>query len=233
MRSRTSLAVGIAAALAFPAAAGAHVTVQPSEAPAGGFTVLDVRVPTERDDASTTKVQVQWPDGFGEVSYQPVPGWKVDIAKEKLDKPIKTDDGDVSEQVKEITFTADSKADGIAPGQFRDFPLSVGLPDDKPGSKLTFKALQTYSDGQVVRWIGSEQDEHPAPQVTLTDANDGATTPVAAQPTPAAGAGSSKSSSDDGGGSSDTLAVIALIVGALGLVAGGLGLASARRAAAT
>jgi uncharacterized protein len=53
--------VAIAAAvgtLAFPAAAAAHVTLQPSEVPAGGFTRLDVRVPTEREDAATTKVEV-------------------------------------------------------------------------------------------------------------------------------------------------------------------------------
>jgi periplasmic copper chaperone A len=222
------MAAAAAAALLVPAAAGAHVTVQPKEAPAGGFTVLSVRVPTERDDASTTKVQVQMPDGFGEVSYQPVPGWKVGVTHEKLDTPIKTDDGEVTEQVKEVTFTADAEADGIAPGQFRDFPLSVGLPEGKAGSKLTFKALQTYSDGDVVRWIGTPEDEHPAPQVTLTDANGTGAQTVAAQATPAAG--SSRSGGDGGG--SDTLAVIALVVGALGLAAGAMGLATARRAAA-
>ena len=35
----------------------AHVTLQPERVPAGGFTRLDVRVPNERDDAATTKVQ--------------------------------------------------------------------------------------------------------------------------------------------------------------------------------
>jgi uncharacterized protein len=40
-------------ALVAPAAAQAHVTVQPNHAAAGAFTRLDVRVPTERDDAST------------------------------------------------------------------------------------------------------------------------------------------------------------------------------------
>ena len=39
-------------------------------------------------------------------------------------------------------------------------------------------------------------------------------------------------STSDDGGSSDTLAIIALIVGALGLVVGTLGLLSARRARA-
>ena len=59
-----ALIVAAAALLAAPAAAQAHVTLQPNEAPAGGFTRLNVRVPTERDDASTTKVDLQLPDGF-------------------------------------------------------------------------------------------------------------------------------------------------------------------------
>ena len=48
--------------------------VQPDTGPAGGFTRLDVRVPNERDDAGTTKVDVQLPPGFIAASYEPVPG---------------------------------------------------------------------------------------------------------------------------------------------------------------
>jgi hypothetical protein len=75
-----------ALALVAPASAAAHVTIQPSTAPAGGFTRLDVRVPNERDDKGTIKVDVQMPPGFAFASYEPVPGWSVDITKEKLDK---------------------------------------------------------------------------------------------------------------------------------------------------
>ena len=99
MRKFLTAAVA-AAALAAPAAAQAHVTLQPSEAPAGGFTRLDVRVPNERDDAATTKVALQLPDGFAFASYEPVPGWKVKVQKAKLPEPVKTDDGEVTEGVK-------------------------------------------------------------------------------------------------------------------------------------
>ena len=67
------------AALALPAVAAAHVTVQPEELPAGTFTRMDVRVPTERDDAGTVKVDVELPDGFYFVSYEPVAGWDVKV----------------------------------------------------------------------------------------------------------------------------------------------------------
>jgi hypothetical protein len=49
---------------------------------------------------------------------------------------------------------AASEKDAIAPGQFRDFGLSVGVPEGNAGDALTFKALQTYAGGEVVRWIG-------------------------------------------------------------------------------
>lgn len=220
--------------LALPVAAQAHVTVQPTTAAAGSYVVEDVRVPNETDDAVTTKVAVQFPEGFAEASYQTVPGWSVKVVKEKLATPVKTDDGEVTEGVKTITWTAKSKADGIAPGQFQDFPLSVQVPG-KAGDTLTFKALQTYSDGTVARWIGAPDADKPAPQVQVTAAADDHSATVA----PAAGGtvttentsapAAATSSTDDS--DSNTLAIVALIVGALGLLAGGASFVSVRRRA--
>jgi uncharacterized protein YcnI len=221
MRS-TVLTGGLLAAalLAAPAVAEAHVTVQPKTAPAGGFVRLDVRVPNERDDANTTKVDVKLPSGFAEASYEKVPGWKIQVTKSKLAKPIKTDDGEVTEQVSQITWTADSTADGIPPGAFQDFGLSVQVPG-KAGDTLTFKALQTYSNGTVVRWIGAKDSDTPAPTVAVTAPAATAAATPAPQATPAA------SSSD---GSSNGLAIAALILGALGLITGVAGLTAARQA---
>jgi len=220
--SQIAAAAAILALVLAPAAA-AHVTVQPERAPAGGFTRLDVRVPTERDNASTTKVEVQFPPGFLSVSTQPVPGWKAEITKRKLDKPVEQFGERVTEEVGRVTFTADSEASAIGPGQFQDFGLSVGVPD-KPNSTLRFPAVQTYSNGEVVRWIGPPDSEEPAPQVELTaaDAAGGASEePAQEQPAPAA--------SDDDDSSSNTLSIIALIVGIAGLAAGLVALFSGRR----
>jgi uncharacterized protein len=206
MRSSLLASGAVAAALlASPAVADAHVTVQPTQVPAGGFVRLDVRVPNERDDASTTKVDVQFPPGFAEASYEKVPGWTIKVAKAKLAKPIKTDDGPVTEAVSRITWTARTTADGIPPGAFQDFGLSVQVPG-KPGAALTFKALQTYSNGTIVRWIGAPGSDTPAPAVKVTAAAGGA---PSATPTPHAS-----------GGSSNGLAITALIVGALALITG-------------
>jgi len=216
--TRLTFGVVAAALLALPAAANAHVTVQPSEAPAKGFVVENVRVPTEEENASTSKVSVEFPPGFAEVSFQPVPGWRVNVKKTKLANPITTDEGDkLTEQVSEVTWSGGK----IAPGEFQDFPVSLQMPD-KPGTALTFKAVQTYDNGKVVRWIGPPDAEEPAPQVKVIAA-EGDT----ASTTPAS------SSSDSGGGDDDskTLAIIALVVGGLGLLAGGAALLTRRRAA--
>jgi uncharacterized protein YcnI len=161
------------ATLAVPAAAQAHVTLQPNQAAAGSFTVLNVRVPTERDDAATSKIDVQFPAGFAAARYQAVPGWKVRVIMKKLPTPIQTDDGPITEGIDRMVWTRTSRAGGIKPGQFQDFPISVQIPG-KAGDKLTFKALQTYSNGEVVRWIGAAGSDTPAPQVTVTAAASGA-----------------------------------------------------------
>jgi uncharacterized protein YcnI len=213
MKRRTfTIAAALAGALVLPAVASAHVTVQPAQAPAGGFARLDVRVPNEDPSKATTKIEVQMPPGFAEASYEPVPGWRVAVAKRRLATPVKTDEGDtLTEEVSKLTFTATGK--GVEPGQFQDFGLSVGLPDRAVGTKLTFKALQTYAGGKVVRWIGAPGSEEPAPQVELVSPS---------------GTGAAPASSDEGEDGGDTLAIIALVLGALGLLAGGAALVRSR-----
>lgn len=209
---RLTLTLTTMASIAFAAPAGAHVSVQPEEAPAGGFVVENVRVPNEQEDASTTKVDLQLPAGFLDVSYQPVRGWKTRVIREKLAKPVKTEEGEVSEQVTRVTWTGGE----IAPGQFQDFPLSVQIPD-RAGDTLTFKAVQTYDNGDVARWIGAPGSEEPAPQVKVTAASE--SEPSAAE----------NGSGDDD--DSDLLPVIALVVGGLGLLIGAAAFLAVRRRA--
>jgi uncharacterized protein YcnI len=212
-----------AALLALAPVASAHVTLQPEEIPAGGFTRIDVRVPTERDDASTTKVEVQLPPGFLSVSTEPVPGWEAKIVKRKLDKPVEQFGEQISEEVGQVSFTAQGESAGIGPGEFQDFGLSVSVPD-KAGSTLSFKAVQTYSSGEVVRWIGPADSEQPAPQVKLAaaEAEGGASEPAAEEQA----APPAESGGDDDSG--NTLAIIALVVAIAGLAAGLLALLGAR-----
>ena len=238
-------AAAVAAALALPATASAHVTLQPSTAPADGFTRLDVRVPNERDDAGTVKVDVQLPPGFAFVSYEPRPGWKVTVKREKLDEPIEVEGGfEVDEGVSQITWSGGL----IGPGEFVDFGLSLRMPKGEAGEKLTFKALQTYEDGEVVRWIGPEDADEPAPVVTLTAADSGgghgapgtdgdtavssddaagAQEPAGGEEPASAPAENASATVDDGG--TDGFTVAALVIAVLALIAGLAAFVSARR----
>ena len=238
---RTAAAI-LAVALALPAAASAHVTLQPSTAPADGFTRLDVRVPNERDDASTVKVDVQLPPGFAFVSYEPRPGWEVEVKREKAEQPIEVEGGfEVDEEIRQITWSGGR----IGPGEFVDFGLSLRMPKGEAGDKLTFKALQTYEDGEVVRWIGPEDADEPAPVVTLTAAasggghgapgaagdtsvssDDAAGAREPASEEPVGAENTSATVTDDG---SDGLAIAALAVAGLALIAGIAALLAARR----
>jgi uncharacterized protein len=155
--------------------AGAHVTVNPSSAPKGGFEVLSFNVPNEEPAANTVKLEVDLPTKYpiAFVSIKPMVGWTTAVEKSTLSKPVKTDDGEVTEAVTKITWTATEG--GLQPGQFDLFTISAG-PLPTRTNKLTFKAIQTYSNGEVVSWIqktvkGAPEPEHPAPTLTLTAAS--------------------------------------------------------------
>jgi periplasmic copper chaperone A len=239
MTSRTTIALGVATtlALALPAVAGAHVTVQPTELPAGGYSVVDVRVPNEKDDQGTVKVELQLPPGVSYAAYQAVPNWTTKITKRAPVKPFSVEGEPAKEEIATITWTGKGKAGVIAPGEFLQFPVQLRVPDGPEGSKVTFKALQTYSGGEVVRWIGAPDAATPAPTVTLEEPEDehGGTahaggTGAGGTSTVAADAKADDSDSDDDG--SDALPIA---LGAAGLVAGvagfGIALSGRRRSA--
>jgi uncharacterized protein YcnI len=176
--ARIGIAIGATAAaiLAIPAIAQAHVTVQPGTAEGGGFSVVALRVPNERDDASTTQLRVTLPEDqpIGSVQTTPVAGWKITTATRHLDKPIEMFGEQLDTVVSEVTWTATDG--GIRPGQFQDFNLSLGqLPQS---GELVFNTLQTYSSGEKVNWNEVSADpsvepDHPAPILTITPAENG------------------------------------------------------------
>src|ERR1700759_1620714 len=104
------IAAALAATLLVPAAADAHVTLHPDSLPAGtDDTLLSVRVPNERNDATVTKVDLALPPGFAASSAAAVAGWPATVQHVKLATPIKTDDGEIPEGVGRIPWTATGK----------------------------------------------------------------------------------------------------------------------------
>ncbi|WP_405469815.1 YcnI family protein [Streptomyces canus] len=232
--ARTSLrriglggALAAAAVLTAAGAASAHVTVHPDSYAKGATDgALTFRVPDESDTASTTKVQLFLPTDHPllGVLVSPHDGWTAKVTDTKLKTPVKTDDGTITDAVSEITWTGGK----IGPGHYEDFDVAFGqLPDDT--AQLTFKTLQTYSDGKVVRWIeeaaqGDEEPENPAPVLKLTAA--GTTSATASQTSTVVSKASKASASDS---TARGLGVAGLVVGVLGLAAGAFAVVRSRR----
>ena len=136
--------------------AAAHVTVDPSSQPGGGYGELTFRVPTESDTASTTKIQVFLPTDhpLAEVLVKPHAGWTFAVRKSKLATPITNDDGtQVTEAVSEVDWTADSPATAIKPGEYDDFELSTGpFPASGKYAKFHFGCVFRLADGKIAEW---------------------------------------------------------------------------------
>ncbi|MFG3552852.1 YcnI family protein [Micromonospora sp. NPDC047557] len=216
------------AVLGFAGPASAHVTVNPKEATQGGYARVAFRVPNESDTASTTKLEVVLPENapIGSVSTIPVPGWTVTTEKRKVDPPIDVHGSQLTEAVSKITWTATGDA-AVKPGQFQEFGVSMG-PLPKVES-MVFKTLQTYSDGNVSRWIdepqpGGEEPEKPAPVLTLTAAG-----PSASAAPSATAVAAPDDDDDESDGTAIGLGIAGLVAGLAGLVLGGLAFARTRR----
>jgi uncharacterized protein YcnI len=164
LRVRSS-ALACCLALATSQSTGlAHVTISPSSLPAGADDELVFRCPDE-SAAATVKLVVQLPvdHPIASVKLRPIPGWRSSVTMRKLNVPISTDDGEVVAAVDTITWSGGR----IDPGEYQDFAILAG-PIPGGAKELTFKAVQTYSNGEVVRWIelrgpGQAEPAHPAP----------------------------------------------------------------------
>ena len=217
-------ATAFASVLVLAGPASAHVGVDPEEAPKGGFATVNFKVPNEKDDASTVKLEVSFPTDhpLASVMPQPVPGWDVKVSKTKLDKPIEMHGEKITEAVSKVTWSGGE----VKPGEFQQFPVSMGQLPEK-GDQLVFKALQTYDDKDVVRWIeepkeGQEEPENPAPVLKLTAA-DGAS--GAENGADGAGSATEKTASAGSGDSADSADTTARVLGVVGIVVGVAGVA--------
>ena len=217
LRTLTLILLGLfGVGLLWTGPASAHVTVAaPGVSPGASDATIIVRVPTESDTASTTGLKLQLPTDhpIAGVLVAPVDGWTATIKNTKLATPLKTDDGDITEVVSEIDWQA-SSGGGIKPGFFGQFTIIAGkLPDDV--NSLTFKAIQSYSDGSSVSWIeqaapgSSAEPEHPAPVLQLAAASS-SDAPV----------GHSSSSSSGKATTGIVLGLIGIVLGSGALVLG-------------
>ncbi|MGW6819703.1 YcnI family copper-binding membrane protein [Streptomyces sp. NPDC055005] len=233
--SRVSFAAALAAGgvLVLSGTAFAHVGVQPGEATKGGYAVINFKVPNERDNASTTQLEVNFPidQPLTSVMPQDIPGWTVKVEKSKLDKPLTVHGKQINEAVTKVTWSGGK----IEPGKFQQFPVSVGkLPEN--ADQMVLKAIQTYDNNEVVRWIeeakeGAAEPQNPAPVLKLVAAKAGDDHHAAGDAKAGEAKSDDKAHDEAAKSGSDTTARALGIAGiVIGLGGVAFGIASRRRA---
>jgi uncharacterized protein YcnI len=138
-------------ALIVATSAFAHAEVSPAVALVKSGQLFTLAVPTEKESAETTKVELTPPNGFAIDSFVPSPGWTRDVKS--------TGSGEET-QIQRVTWSGgkvSSEEDAVF--QF--------LASADSAKTYAFKVRQTYSDGSVVDWSGPESSDTPAPQVEV------------------------------------------------------------------
>jgi periplasmic copper chaperone A len=224
----------VTAMLALPVAVQAHVTANPSTLPAEGYGKIDLSVGHGCEDSPTTSVTVQMPDEVQSATPQVVPGWKITTKEGKLAKPYDSDGEQVTDGVREITWSGGR----LDPHQLEVFGLNVKV-SGSAGDNIAFKTVQKCVKG-ANNWVeipveGEEEPPEPAPMVELLAAEDGQgasgsdAQEQGGQSEEVALQNTSAPTEADDDGASTMLVVIALVVGALGLATGLVALLTARR----
>src|SRR5438067_2151322 len=141
----------VGGALVFATSAFAHAELSPAVALAKHGQLFTLAVPTEKENATTTKIELTPPSGFAIDSFVPSPGWKRDVQS--------TGSGE-STEIHKVTWSG-----GNVPTE--EDALFQFLASADSAKTYAFKVRQTYSDGSVVDWAGAESSDTPAPQVEL------------------------------------------------------------------
>lgn len=142
-------AAAVAAALAAASTAWAHAEISPPVTLSKHLQLFTLAVPTEKQSAVTTKVQLTLPSGFGIDSFVPSPGWR---------RQVQQSGSGGAAVVQSVTWSGGRTPTGEdSVFQFLATPSS--------SNSYTFKVQQSYSDGSIVDWTGPESSDTPAPVV--------------------------------------------------------------------
>jgi uncharacterized protein YcnI len=140
--------LAVALMLLAPSVVNAHVTVWPRTAAHGAYERYVVRVPNEKDVA-TTRVEIRFPAEVRISSFLDVPGWKLEVVTDSAGK-----------------ITGAVWTGNLPPKRFIEFPFVAVNP--KEGASVAWPALQTYAGNQVVEWTGPEGSKTPVSVTRLT-----------------------------------------------------------------
>lgn len=184
----STLTAGAAALMLFAGFASAHVTVNPSVAQTGAWQTYTIKIPSEKDIA-TTKIALKIPEGVSFKQYQPLAGWKV--TTEKND----------SNEVTMVTWEVDGDNEGILAGQFQQFNFVAQNTDRE--AEVAWDAFQYYSDGSIVEWTGESDADYPHSITTITANPDAADSAADSHGHDSDGTAGSTNKASDGSKSND------------------------------
>ncbi len=150
VRTRVAILLGVTGVgLVFAGSAFAHANVSPAVVLAKNAQVFALAVPTEKENAFTTQVELTPPSGFSIDSFAPAAGWK------RQEQTTGTGEETV---VQKVTWTGGK----VPTGEDAFFQF---LASTDAAKTYSFKVRQTYSDGSVVDWSGPESSDTPAPSI--------------------------------------------------------------------
>ncbi|WP_431271336.1 YcnI family protein [Dankookia sp. P2] len=141
MRIPTAI-LAAGALCALPAAA--HVTLDPTSAPAGSYVRAALRVPHGCAGAATTRVTLDLPEGIYSAKPMPKPGWRLTIERRRLPQAVRSPHGmDMEEEVGRITWEGGPLPDE----QYEEFVVMLQAPNE-PGGTLYLPVRQGCEGGK-------------------------------------------------------------------------------------
>jgi uncharacterized protein YcnI len=178
-KRRLVLGAALLGALVLAAGASAHAVVSPPVAKSKVLQQFSLSVPTEKEGATTTKIELTVPDGFSIDSFEAAPPWK---------RQVQAQGSGEEAVVQKVTWTGGH----VPTGEDSVFRFNASAAKSKT---YFFDVRQTYSDGSIVDWSApSESSDTPAPRIEAL--------------------------SGFAAGGTSILTIVALVVGALGLLVG-------------
>jgi uncharacterized protein YcnI len=153
----------VGGALVLAASASAHAELSPAVALTKHGQLFTLAVPTEKENATTTKIELTPPGGFSIDSFVPSPGWT---------RNVKSTGSGEETKIQQVTWSG-----GKVPTE--EDAVFQFLASADSAKTYSFKVRQTYSDGTVVDWSGPESSDTPAPQVELKSSFGGGSNTLA------------------------------------------------------
>lgn len=154
-RAQVFVVLFLVLAVLTPSVASAHAVVSPKTSVPGRFEMYTLRVPCEKDVA-TTRVEIHFPAGMRVVSFEDVPGWQLQI---------------ITDSTKAVTGAVWTGT--LLPKHFVEFPFEAGNP--KTATRVAWPVYQTYANGERVEWTGPEHTKTPAPVTSIEPVGIGTT----------------------------------------------------------